>query len=112
MYVKGLNGFGQDDDGWDEWGYSGPVSLPSPSDTGPTAGTDWTGIFKTALTTYGDITKSEAQMRVAQPTPQTRYLTAPAQRPVYSPFTGVASGAGGIALALAAIGGVAWLALK
>lgn len=141
MYLRGLNGFGKlvedaagnvyddgtgdgsspgvgDGGGMDQSG--NPTILDTgtsgPSDTGPGATPNWTGLLTQALSTWGTIQGQKIQtqgaVQVAQA--QGRYLPVPARvvsTPGYSPFLGATSGAGTLLL-LAGVGVGAYLLMK
>lgn len=84
MYLRGLKSLGDDytidPSTGDVWGGSGggysvpPVmsmpsgfpTMPQPSSAPPTGSTDWTGVFKAALSTWGSVEQANAQVEATK----------------------------------------------
>jgi len=125
MYLKGFARLVEDaagniyDDGSSGPGWDAPYS---PSSAPPTQSTDWSGLFSTAIRTWGDVSiqKEKSETAVALAPYQPRYLPASGQTrlPGLLPFLPSGSGAGtlfGIPLStlfLLAAAGVAFYMMR
>ena len=112
MYIGQFAGLGQgedlflEDEGYYDDYYYNPESIydaaVSPSVSGPTQSTDWTGMFKTALTTWGTLETIKSQQEIEQARivaasqPRTPYTTSPLPSTYYpqrlTPFPSGGSG--------------------